>query len=295
MKNALFSLLACLGLLGAGCTSRIGYGVEPGDVVPTQHRIPVRVAVLRFQDARPDEDKGQDSAFWRQWDVTKDERWNDEDVAAAISAVVAAHLRASGVFAEVAYEPIPAETSGPEVYGALRSKGYDAVLLGRLERFVGVRQQDLDRGAALLPLGFAGGAAGAVLGHSAGGLVVFRPVQLLQAPDGGTIWEGSARAQIDETSYLPADAGSYANEALRRALDDLCAQLDRDSLQIAGRLGKDRVEQTRTVSDPSVLEQLGSLLGGVVRQTGKLVEPIRKPVDDGVKWVTKPITGISGR
>ncbi len=264
-----------------GCTTSIGR--PNGELVDlAAHEVRARLAVLRFADCRPSEETAPRREFLAWWDTTRDEAWDDEDVAAAVSQEIARHLRESGLYASVDYVPLPSESFGPEEARMLRMQGYDAALLGQIAHFRGMRRWDLARGGVLSLAGPAGGGANFLMGHRAGAETVLRPVRLARTSDGLVLWEGEGCASIAETTYLLGDAGEYANRSLDAAIGDLKRRLDRDHDEIARRLDVGSAERMASPRpDETRNNILISSLGVGVESVKQVGQGVGKVVDSG--------------
>ncbi|MEK7866612.1 MAG: hypothetical protein AAB434_07995 [Planctomycetota bacterium] len=282
---------ALLGLAAIGCTSTVGYETNPENVDLSAHRLPIKVAVLRMADARPQEQIATDGEFMSWWDKTEDEDWDHEDLAGAISLQAAKHLDASGIFASVTY--VPHITGAPDAaaLAELHAQGYDAAMVATIEHFTGTRRWDLTRGGVFALGGPIGTAANLALGHRAGGLVVFRPLMLLRTTDGFTIWHGEAFGDFEETAYFTGTAPGYANEALKLALNDLTKRFDTDSGDLAVRLSTRREEVTlpggpiEEAADPTLVDSAVNPAKAGVQGAAKAASKAGETIDkffDGV-------------
>ena len=232
------TLTTALALGPVGCHTTIGHPDGYEDDFEA-HEVRARVAVLRFTDRRPQEEVFRPREFLVWWDFTVDGWWDAADVAAAVSEEVARRLRTSGLYAQVDYVAIPSESFGPEVARSLRDRGYDAALCGEILHFHGMRRQDLARGGLLSLLGPVGSGAGFLMGHQARGLTALDDVRLVRSTDGAVMWEGEAKGEVTDSSYLLEDAGTYANRSLDAAIEDLRARLNAEAPRIARDLGSE--------------------------------------------------------
>lgn len=272
--KTLLALMSVAGLLvgTVGCHTTIGH--DAGECVEvSSHEVRARVAVLRFVDRRPEEERWRPNEFFTWWDVTTDGWWDEADVAGAVSEEIVRRLRESGLYAQVDYVASGGESFGPDMAQSLREKGYDAVLCGEIVHFHGERRQDFARGALLSLAGPAGSGAGFLMGHQARGLTTLDSVRLARTHDGEVVWEGRAQSDINESSYLFEDAGTYANRSLDLAITDLHAQMDGQAPGIAAGL---RVEVRASVA----------ARGEVGSGTSLVVAPFQAGVD-GVKQIGK--------
>lgn len=270
---------AFFALAAVGCTSTVGYETNPENVDLSAHRLPVRVAVLRMADARPQEQIATDGEFLSWWDKTEDEDWDHEDLAGAISLQAAKHLDASGIFASVTYVPTITGTPDPAALAELHAQGYDAAMVATIEHFTGTRRWDLTRGGIFALGGPIGTAANLALGHRAGGLVVFRPLMLVRTADGFTIWHGEAFGDFEETTYITGTAPGYANEALKLALNDLTKRFDTDSGDLAVKLSTRREELALPAGPPEEAED--------PTLVDRAVNPAKAGVQGAAKAATK--------
>lgn len=216
-------LLACL--LLAGCTASVNQEVDPGYVWRVADALPLRVAVTRFADGRPREERELVDSYFKRFDYTNDEMYAGA-VRVAISRATAQQLAFTRVFEECTYLDVDwSDVQIREQAVSATPAGVDLVLRATVRHFVGWRELNLLRSLILMPAGIYGTAAGVVLGSDAGAKVELVDVQLLDPRTAEIVWRGECAAGFEEKQRMLSTASDNVNGALVQAINGLAKRM----------------------------------------------------------------------
>ncbi|MBI3272233.1 MAG: hypothetical protein HYZ53_24800 [Planctomycetes bacterium] len=218
-------LFFALGVLGtAGCSGSVTVD-DPGHIWRTHDPLPVSVAVTRFVDGRPVEERDHVHSYLKSYDYTHDKMY-DEAVPIAMARATAEQLGMTHVFQECSYLDLDwAEAARRGLLPGTTPAGVDLVLTAKVKHFSGWRELNLLRSLILLPAGLYGTAAGVVLGNDGGGKVELAEVRLVDARTGETVWEGDCKSDFTEKQRLLETASDNASLALREAVNGLAKRV----------------------------------------------------------------------
>ncbi|MBI5366946.1 MAG: hypothetical protein HZA54_07900 [Planctomycetes bacterium] len=217
------ALLACL--LLAGCSASVNQEVDPEYVWRVADPLPLRVAVTRFADGRPREERELVDSYFKRFDYTNDEMYAGA-VRVAISRATAQQLALTRVFEECTYLDVDwSDVHLREQAVAATPAGVDLVVRATVRHFVGWRELNLLRSLLLMPAGIYGTAAGVVLGSDAGAKVELVEVQLLDPRSAEVAWRGECAAGFEEKQRMLATASDNVNGALVQAINGLAKRM----------------------------------------------------------------------
>lgn len=222
---AALGFVVVLAVGAAGCSGTVGKDIDPGHVWRVAEPLPITVAVVRFSDARPAEEREHVHKYLKHFDYTHDELY-DRAVAAAIARATAEQLAMAGVFQDCAYVDLDwPELKAQGLSAGTTPAGVDFVLTAQVKHFVGWRELNVLRSLILLPAGIYGTAAGVVLGNDAGAKVELAEVRLEDARTGEVVWEGECESHFEERQRMVDTAADNANSALREAVNGLAKRM----------------------------------------------------------------------
>lgn len=226
----LFALAATV-----GCASRPKYDLAKHNIYIAEQKIPLRVAVTTFTDARPQEERtvearkakgGSQNAEEYLDSYTYDEDFVDSEVAGPLSDMTARHLDESGLFADVDYVAVPSDQVTTERAKNGDFKEFDAVLVGKMTHMWGYMYKSMLRQALFLPMGGTGLTLNTVIPAPIRGEAELTDVKLISTKDGRILWEGALCAKVDEDKMFNNTKKMTAMALWRKMINQLCQKLE---------------------------------------------------------------------
>ncbi len=139
-KLILFSLLVVIAVIATGCGPKIvKYDLKDLAMAQTnQKRQNLSVAVVRFQDKRPDYEKYSKNKVFSESSKTRDESYKDGDVAGGVTLALVDHCKHIKLFKSIEVLDISSSKSLSEILEELQGKEYDVLLTGTISHFFGI-------------------------------------------------------------------------------------------------------------------------------------------------------------
>jgi hypothetical protein len=144
----LFTVLSITVIFFSGCTHLIKYNLDQKIILISKRTLPLNVAVIKFSDVRPEEERNKSSREKKGYtdlgDYTYDKNFKGE-VSEAITAMLIEHVRYSRVFSTVERAKLTSIDLSQEELILLQGEGFDAVMTGKIQNFYGYYDRNIDR------------------------------------------------------------------------------------------------------------------------------------------------------
>ncbi len=141
MKNKAILLgLLIIVFFITGCgTTAIKYNLSDlGLAQANQKREKLTLAIVRFQDIRPDHEKYSRYKTMSESSQTRDKNFKNGDVAGGVTQAIADHFVKIKLFKRVEVINNYGTSSLPELLNKIKGKNYDIVLTGTISHFYGI-------------------------------------------------------------------------------------------------------------------------------------------------------------
>ncbi len=218
-----------------GCASRPKYDLAKQNIHISAKKVPLRVAVTTFTDARPQEERtldarkakgGAENAEDYLGSYTYDEDFVDSEIAGPLADMTARHLDESRLFEDADYVAVPSEQVTAERAKNGDFKEFDAVLVGKMTHMWGYMYKSVLRQALFLPMGGTGLTLNTLIPAPIRGEAELVEVKLISTKDGRVLWEGTLSAKVDEDKMLNNTKKMTAMALWRKMINQLCQKLE---------------------------------------------------------------------
>lgn len=239
MKQIKFLIsIAFLSSTLLGCSVSVKYLLDDvPPVSPNPTRNIVRLAVVPFQDIRPNNERDPGSAFDFPPEKVelRDSNFKNKDVSGSMVIMIAEHLNHVRMFSQVDAVNNEFSELTPDKLAQLKNLGYQVVFTGKLSHFYGVGYATaLDKAAIILtfiPITVVVTVPAMLIQKNRNeGFVELQGLQLIDIATGRSLWSGSFSSRI-ERYYNDAYPNAVAGEALKEIMVKVVHEIERVDFQ----------------------------------------------------------------
>lgn len=233
-RYAIGLLSAMISLLLLGCGSApVRYSTKERRLFIPKETIPMKIAVARFPDNRPEEEKDRSKRKVAEGesagDYSDDTDFSDKDMGRGLARMTAIHLNESGLFDTVQFVDIDRKTAEADPKSDAL-KGYDAVLVGDVSHFWGYMHKSLFRTIFFLPLGGSGYFIDHAIKTPVKGGAEFSDVKLISTKNGEVLYQGTLTSGFDESQAFTGGRTDKSLEAWRVAVNKMTEAISASKL-----------------------------------------------------------------